>query len=227
MPVITIANPKGGAGKSTTTLVLATTLAKQGASVCVLDCDPNRPIQEWRQGKSENPVVVDGSITESTITSKLDEYRTKFQFVFVDLEGVASRLMSRAFARSQLVVIPIQASPNDAKLAAKAIGLIQEEEQSFEREIPYRIMFTRTSPQIATKIERTIIEQLKQGGVPWFQNHLNERAAFKQMFLDNLDLHELDEAQVNGLAKARENALVVAHELFSLVLEHDGSQKVA
>jgi len=31
MAVIAFANPKGGAGKSTTTLVLATTLASQGA----------------------------------------------------------------------------------------------------------------------------------------------------------------------------------------------------
>lgn len=53
MPVITVANPKGGAGKSTTTLVLATTLAQQGASVVILDCDPNRPIEGWRRGASK------------------------------------------------------------------------------------------------------------------------------------------------------------------------------
>lgn len=41
MPVITVANPKGGAGKSTAALVLATSLAQQGASVIILDCDSN------------------------------------------------------------------------------------------------------------------------------------------------------------------------------------------
>ena len=44
MPVISIANPKGGAGKSTTALVLGTTLAAHDATVTLLDCDPNRPI---------------------------------------------------------------------------------------------------------------------------------------------------------------------------------------
>lgn len=223
MPVITVANPKGGAGKSTTTLVLATTLASQGASVVILDCDPNRPIQGWRGGGSKNPVHVDGDVNESNITQKLDEYRKKVQFVFVDLEGTASRLMSRALARAQLVVIPIQASPTDAELAAKAITLIQEEEAAFEKTIPYRILFTRTSPAIATKLERAIVTQLQAGDVPTFKSHLNERAAYKSLFYHQLDLLELDPAEVNGLPAARENALRLAEELIDFVVEKEAA----
>lgn len=218
MPVITVANPKGGAGKSTATLVLATSLAEQGASVVILDCDPNRAIKGWRAGSSRNPVLVDGDVTESSITAKLDEYRKKFQFVFVDLEGTASRLMSRALARAQLVVIPIQASPTDAELAARAINLIQEEEQAFEKSIPYQILFTRTSPAIATKLERQITSQLKASEVPMFRNHLNERSAYKAMFFYQLDLNELDSRDVNGLPAARDNAFRLAEELVNLVI---------
>jgi chromosome partitioning protein len=218
MPVITVANPKGGAGKSTATLVLATSPAQQGASVVILDCDPNRAIEGWRGGDSKNPVIVDGGITESTITAKLDEYRKKFQFVFVDLEGTASRLMSRALARAQLVVIPIQASPTDAELAARAIRLIQEEEQAFEKTIPYRVLFTRT-PAIATKLEKQITSQLTTSEVPMFRNHLNERSAYKAMFFYQLDLDELQPSEVNGLPAARDNAFRLAEELVNLVID--------
>ncbi|WP_160006648.1 ParA family protein [Rhizobium sp. 18055] len=219
MPVITVANPKGGAGKSTATLVLATSLAQQGASVVILDCDPNRAIEGWRGGNSRNPVIVDGGVTESTITAKIDEYRKKFQFVFVDLEGTASRLMSRALARAQLVVIPIQASPTDAELAARAIRLVQEEEQAFEKTIPYRILFTRTSPAIATKLEKHITSQLTASEVPMFRNHLNERSAYKALFYYQLDLDELDPKEVNGLPAARDNAFRLAEELINLVID--------
>jgi chromosome partitioning protein len=219
MPVVTVANPKGGAGKSTAALVLATSLAQQGASVIILDCDPNRAIQGWRAGSSRNPVVVDGGITESTITSKLDEYRKKYQFVFVDLEGTASRLMSRALARAQLVIIPIQASPPDAELAARAIHLIREEEQAFEKTIPYRVLFTRTSPAIASKLETQITAQLKASEVPMFRNHLNERSAYKAMFFYQQDLEELDPRHVNGLPAARDNAFRLAEELVNLVID--------
>lgn len=219
MPVITVANPKGGAGKSTAALVLATSLAQQGASVVILDCDPNRAIEGWRAGSSKNPVIVDGGITESTITSKLDEYRKKYQFVFVDLEGTASRLMSRALARAQLVIIPIQASPPDAELAARAIHLIREEEQAFEKTIPYRVLFTRTSPAIASKLETQITAQLKASEVPMFRNHLNERSAYKAMFFYQQDLEELDPRNVNGLPAARDNAFRLAEELVNLVID--------
>lgn len=221
MPIISVANPKGGAGKSTATLVLATTLAQQGASVVILDCDPNRPIEGWRAGQSANPVIVDGAVTESNIVAKLDDYRRRFQFVFVDLEGTASRLMSRALGRANLVIIPIQASPTDAELAAKAIHLIQEEEATFEKSIPYRILFTRTSPVIATKLEKSIVSQLRAGDVPTFRTHLNERSAYKALFFHQQDLSELDEKEVNGLPAARHNAMTLAEELVDTMVEKE------
>ena len=217
MPVIAVANPKGGAGKSTTTLVLATTLAEQKASVTVLDCDPNRPLVSWRKGESKSCVEIVGDTTESNILTQLDVYRTRSQFVFVDLEGTASRLTSRALSRAQLVIIPIQASAVDAEQAARAIQLVREEEQSFVRHIPFRVAFTRTNPQIASRLEKAIISELDQGLVPKFRNHLNERAAFKAMFFYKLALHELDPTDVNGIAQAIDNAARFTSELIDYI----------
>ncbi|MER0240323.1 AAA family ATPase [Fulvimarina sp. MAC8] len=44
MPIVCAANPKGGAGKSTTILTLASTIADQGGDVTIIDADPNKPI---------------------------------------------------------------------------------------------------------------------------------------------------------------------------------------
>lgn len=224
MPVIAVANPKGGAGKSTTTLVLATTLASQGATVTVLDCDRNQPIAGWRAGGSRNPLVVDSATDEESFKEKLDQHRRERQFVFVDLEGTASRLMSRALFRAHLVIIPIQASPTDAELAARAIHLIKDEGESFDKIIPYQVLFTRTSPQIATKLEKAILAQLKGNGIPHFNTHLNERSAFKSMFFSQLDLQELDPADVNGLPQARDNALRLTEELINLVTQKEAAE---
>src|SRR5262245_44271385 len=106
MPVITFASPKGGCGKSTGSLILATTLAEQGASVSLLDCDPNQPLVRWAEGGSSSPITVIGSIAESQILPVIDAERAERDFVVVDLEGAATRLQSRAIMRSDLVLVP-------------------------------------------------------------------------------------------------------------------------
>ena len=47
VPTISFIQPKGGAGKSTSALVLALELAK-GASTAIIDADPNAPILKQR-----------------------------------------------------------------------------------------------------------------------------------------------------------------------------------
>ena len=47
MPTIVFASPKGGAGKSTSAVLLATELAAKNASVTIIDADPNRPVSRW------------------------------------------------------------------------------------------------------------------------------------------------------------------------------------
>jgi chromosome partitioning protein len=222
MPVISVANPKGGAGKSTTALVLGTTLASKGATVSIIDCDPNQPIKAWATGESKSAVRILSDVTESRIVPVIDAERAERQFVIVDLEGTASRMVSRAIARSDLVLIPMQASAVDAAQAARAVGLVREEEQVINRPIPLRVVFTRTSPQIPTRNEKLIMEELRGSGVPLLTTHLNQRTAFQSLFTYKLALDELDPTAVNGLEAAVTNAYRLAGEVIEAVRSING-----
>ncbi len=218
MPVVVVANPKGGAGKSTTALVLAQTLAGMNASVTLIDADPNRPIVDWRSGGSKVMFDVIGDVTEGSIIRTIRDHRAKRQFVFVDLEGTASRLVSRAITQADLVLIPLQASGVDARQASRAVELIQEEEEALGgREIPFRILLTRTNPAIATRIEKEIVGALADAGLPLLRTHLNERQAYKAMFVRRLTLGELDADNVNGLPEALRNAERLVDELVDVL----------
>jgi chromosome partitioning protein len=217
MPVIAIANPKGGSGKSTTALVLGTTLASQGGSVTLIDGDPNQPLTAWATGASQSRAKVIGGVTESRIVPVIDAERAERQFVLVDLEGTASRMVSRAIARSDLVLVPMQASAVDAAQAARAVGLVREEEQIIGRAIPLRIVLTRTSPQIPTRNERLILAELRTSGVPALKTHLHQRTAYQAMFTYKLALDELDPDAVNGLETALANAAQLAAEAIDIV----------
>jgi chromosome partitioning protein len=219
MPVVVMANPKGGSSKSTSCLVLAQTLAAAGASITIIDADPNRPIVDWRSGKSQSTVRVIGDATESNVVKVITEERAHRQFVFVDLEGTASRLVSRAISRADLVIIPLQASYVDARQASRAVGLVQEEEETLARSIPSRILLTRTSPLIPTRLEKEIVAKLDEAELPRFETHLHERSAFKALFARRLALDELDTKHVSGVAEAIANAEKLADELIDALRE--------
>ncbi len=220
MPVICAANPKGGAGKSTTVLVLATTLAQQGANVTVIDADPNRPISDWRTGKSKLALEVISDVTEATIRDKINAASAKAQFVFVDLEGTASRLASRAIIRSDLTMIPLGGSALDAMQAARAVGLVRESEEDTGRKLPFVLAFNRTNPPpFVRRIEREITQQMQKNELPVLKTHLHRREAYNAIFMERLALNELDPKRVNGLDVATDNAIRLTAEILELLRE--------
>ena len=208
-----VASKKGGAGKSTLSQVIAEVLANDGQEVTIIDADPNRPQARWRQGDSKLSIKVIDEVTESNIVKLIDGVEQGF--VIVDLEGIGSRLVARSIARADLVVIPIQASGLDAVEAGNTIALITEEEELLRRKIPYKLVLTRTGVAIPSKIEKQMVLELTEAGINVMKNQLNERAAFKSIFVEKLSLYEMDGSKVSGLEKAISNAEAVCKEILA------------
>ncbi len=219
MPTLSFANPKGGSGKTTLCLVTACELAKQGATVAVIDADPNAIIAKWAASRKEEgrtvPFTVVEKPKEAEMVNTITDLSKTHKFVLVDLEGTASRMVSRAFARSHLVLIPLNPSPIDAGLAAEAVRLVQEEAQTLERDIPYRLVYSRTNAAIATKSFRRISDAINTAELPTLNQGLVERAAYRDIFDFSKTLDELTDAETSGLKQARENAFGVTEGIVS------------
>ncbi len=223
MPAISVANPKGGAGKTTLTFILAGELARSGASVVVVDADPNAIIAKWgarrtAEGKAL-PFEIVASPKESELVKVLDALTEKNDFVLIDLEGTASRMTSRALARSHLVLIPFNLSPIDAELAANAVGLIHEEAEALGRVIPYRLVRSRDNAAIETKSAKRITSAIKDADLPLLSKGLVERAAYRDVFDFSSTLEELTDEKTSGLAAAKRNAFEVAYAVVEAVRE--------
>lgn len=220
MPVISFANPKGGAGKTTTALLLASELASRGAQVTVIDADPERWISQWGAlpGKPESITII-GNVTEDSIVDAIETASGASQFVIVDLEGTASLMVANAIGMSDLVVIPTQGSSMDAKGGAKTIRLIRNQERMARRPIRHAVVLTRTSAAVTSRALRNVQEQLLQGGIDVFATAIVERAAFRDLFDYGGSLAALDPALVSNIEKARQNAQAFAGEVLAKLKE--------
>lgn len=216
MPVIAFANPKGGAGKTTTALLLATELAVKGALVTIIDADPERWISQWAKlpGKPES-ITIASDVTEDTVVDAIEEAERTAQFVIVDLEGTASLMVSNAIGMADLVVIPIQGSSMDAKGGAKTIKLIRNQEKMSRRKIAHAVVLTRTGAAITSRALRNVSEQLQAGGVEIFKTAIVERAAYRDLFDYGGTLATLDPKQVSNIEKAAQNAREFAGEVLA------------
>jgi chromosome partitioning protein len=236
MPSIVFVSPKGGAGKTTSALILATQIAKQGIAVTIIDADPNHPIKLWaKDGAAPEELTIVSDVTEANIADQIEAAAEKTPFVVVDLEGTAATIVAYAIAEADFVIIPTQGSQLDAEQASNALRLIRAHERGIQKhkpdyKLPYAVLFTRTSAAITSRDTKFIRKSFQEAGVPYFHTELNERAAFKAMFSFRQPLETLDPAEVSNIPKAIENAKAFTVEVIDRIRSSKatpGKEKVA
>ncbi len=210
MPVISMVSSKGGAGKTTTALVLAGEIAEAGKTVTLVDADPNRPIEAWsKRGEVPKNIRVTVDEDADTIIDTIDAERKRSNFVIVDLEGTATSRVGYAISRSDLVIIPLQGSHLDAEQAARSVKLVKQMSKVARREIPFALMFARVSAAIRDRNTIDVEQQMRTAGVPVLEAALVDRAAYRTIFAFGGTLHTLSPSQVSNISVARTNALAI------------------
>ena len=207
-PVIAFVSPKGGVGKTTASLTLASELVHQTQSkITIIDADPNYPFKRWN-ALNRKPDLLDiiCDENEETILDNIEAAKKTSKAVIIDLEGTKNMRVTYAVSKADLVIIPVQGSILDANEAAEAIKLVKRTEKGFGRKIDYAILFTRMPAAILSRNFLDISKQLTNAQVSVLSAQLIEREAYKTMFSTGRALHDLNPSQVSGLAKAHADA---------------------
>ncbi|MGD9649904.1 MAG: ParA family partition ATPase [Dongiaceae bacterium] len=115
---ITVAQQKGGSGKTTVALQLAAAWDKQGYKVGIIDIDPQGSAGAWAHKRAQEmgenytgPEVI--SITGWRMVGELSRLKNSFDIIVVDTPPRAESEVRIAVRSSDLVVIPLQPSPMD------------------------------------------------------------------------------------------------------------------
>lgn len=214
MPVITFANTKGGAGKTTAVLLLATELVQQGHRVTILDADPQQWITRWHKLSPANDRLnVIAYVNSTTIERSITENRDTTDYFIVDLPGARTSLLATAIGLSDHVLIPIQGCAMDAQGGANVLELLQYLERRAGIKVAHSVVLTRVNPMVTTRALLAVKGLLAQRHVNVLNTPIVERAAFRDIFDCGGSLHTMDETQVSNLDKARENARLFAEEM--------------
>lgn len=220
MTVISMASPKGGTGKTTTTMILAGEIADAGGTVTIIDADPNHPFKFWADiSKTTENITVHVCDETSVIPDEIEAAAKKTKFVLVDLEGVADMRMTEAIMQSDLVIIPTNPSPLDTRESVKLAMAIGRLEARMTGEIKHAVLFSRTSSVIQSRTFNNCIEILNEAGIAMFNSRVIERDAFKSMFSYGGTLHSLSKKHVPGLNPAKENAAAIIEEAIALLTQ--------
>jgi chromosome partitioning protein len=175
--VITIAQQKGGAGKTTLAAQLAVVWALQDRRLAVLDIDPQGSLAAWaelrRARLGDAGLGFEFAALSGWRASEwVERHVRETDFVIVDSPPHAEMEARVALRAATLVVVPLQPSPLDLWSAATTLRLAREENR------PVLAVLNRV-PARSSLVE-TIVAELTRDGIPIAAAMLGSRVAFAQ-----------------------------------------------
>lgn len=159
-------------------------MAVEGERVLVLDLDENRTLTRWG-AKVELPDLVVETVERDGFTARFREMvqEDRFDHVLIDLMGAREATMLKALARSDLVVIPAQASEPDLREALVIRDDVRDVIEAGASRLVYRVLLTKLFP-LATRVTAFAHAEIKRHKLERFRAGLIERAAYREMFLN-------------------------------------------
>jgi chromosome partitioning protein len=212
MPVICFASSKGGVGKTTSAIILGTILMRHHR-VTMIDTDPNQSLVSWSERAPVHArLKVIASKGERSFIGELDRAKAASDYVIIDTQGAGRSLTAIAMSESDLVIIPMGDEHEEAKQAVDTLVQLKREAMQRNREIPVRILFTRTKAAVKSRLQRSVNTQIRDK-IGAFTTELSERTAFAALSAYGGSLYDLDVNEVSGVPKAIGNAELFVEEL--------------
>lgn len=123
--IITIANSKGGVGKSTLAVHLAAWLHEQGHKVTLADCDIQQSSSEWLHEAIPELKTV-RLADQNKILNELPELGEDADFVIADGPGGDDETSRCLLLRADFAIVPCKASMLEVRALAKATEVLRQ-----------------------------------------------------------------------------------------------------
>ena len=173
--VLTIAQQKGGAGKSTLAIHLAVAWSVAGKKVAIVDIDPQASVSHWDQRRG---AIMNGHSTELPHVVKLSGWRTaneverlgrEHDLVLIDSPPHAATESRIAVRAAQLVLVPMQPSLMDLWATQATLDMAKAER------VPALIVLNRVPAR--SRAAEAVASEVANIGVPLADARIGNRVA--------------------------------------------------
>ena len=185
--VITVAQQKGGTGKTTLAANVAAALAA-GQRVALLDIDPQRTLTRWhalRLARSTPaPALSFSDVAGWRLATELDRLRRTHDVVVIDSPPQVDTDARLAVRGADIVLIPVQPSPPDV-WAAEAMLKLAAEQGRVARLVLNRV-------PVASRLRDAVRADITARGLPALRSELGNRTGIAQAFAEGLGVIEAE-----------------------------------
>jgi len=194
-----IGGEKGGTGKTTLALCLASYLASNGKKVVVLDTDVQKSALVWLEIRDPALPKIDVFPEYGQIQDAVERYVPEYDHVLIDAGGRDSVELRSAIIGADVFLTPIQASQFDLASLSR-LHKIVEKAKTFNPGLRALVCINRgsTNPKVNDTAEAaTFISYYNLFRIAAV---IKDRAAFRKVGYTGTGIHELSKKDYNPLA---------------------------
>lgn len=205
--VVTVANHKGGVGKTTIAMNLAAGLSRRG-QCALLDADPQGSALLWARAAEPSRFPVAVTNGASGVDGELQRLRAQHDFVVVDCPPATDAVQTQtALVDAHTLLIPVLPSPMDLWATARIEDMVKRARDRNPR-LQARLLVNQIETNNA--MSRAVGGALTELAVPALGSGLKRRAAYRTAALEGCSVYDLG---ARGQAAADEIDAVIEEML--------------
>jgi chromosome partitioning protein len=190
--IVSIAQSKGGVGKSTLCANLSVTLS-QNAKVLMIDCDPpQNSLTAWYQVRDdlyvETGLTIESAATPAQLTSLIEKNKEQYDYILIDGAPHVNALVRCMLLHSNLTLVPLAPSSVEIWSFAAFEELIHQAAK-FNKGLNTKIVWNRVRKRV--KSSDDVIETVsKDSKLSALKNQITFRVAYVDSFAEGCSVYE-------------------------------------